>query len=68
MGLFSGKKKDKKESKSFKSGEKVATYFFGLETKIGTYLNEFQHKIGFKARNYLLLTVGIILLMLIIFN
>lgn len=68
MAWFKRKRDIDPNSPAYKSGEKIADKVFFYERKFGQFLNDYQHKIGFKARNILLLILAIIYLIFLFFQ
>lgn len=68
MAWFNQKKNVDTNSNAYKSGGKIAEKVFFYEQKLGQFLNDFQHKIGFKTRNVLLLILAIIYLLFLFFQ
>lgn len=55
------KTKKEEEHTAFQVGEQVGKWFSELTIKIANYLNSWQHRVGFRLRNVLILSVLLLL-------
>lgn len=55
------KTKKEEENPAFQVGEQVGRWFSELTIKIANYLNSWQHRVGFRLRNILILSILLLL-------
>ncbi|MBB3841888.1 hypothetical protein FHS57_005917 [Runella defluvii] len=60
LSLFKKVKKEE-EHPAFQVGEQVGKWFSELTIKIANYLNSWQHRVGFRLRNVLILSILLLL-------
>jgi hypothetical protein len=62
MLSLSKKTQKEEEHPAFQIGEQVGKWFSELTIKIANYLNSWQHRVGFRLRNILIISILLLLL------
>lgn len=68
MAWFRKKKGIDTNSSAYQKGMQIADNLFSFEKKIGTWLNEKQHKVGFRGRNIILAILAILYILFLFIN
>jgi hypothetical protein len=68
MAWFRKKKEIDTNSSAYQKGMRIADNLFSFEKKIGTWLNEKQHKVGFRSRNIILAILAILYILFLFIN
>lgn len=68
MAWFREKKEIDTNSSAYQKGMQIADNLFSFEKKIGTWLNEKQHKVGFRSRNIILAILAILYILFLFIN
>lgn len=68
MAWFRKKKEIDTNSSAYQKGIQIADNLFSFEKKIGTWLNEKQHKVGFRSRNIILAILAILYILFLFIN
>jgi hypothetical protein len=68
MAWFKQKKEIDTNSPAYQKGIQIADNLFSFEKKIGTWLNEKQHKVGFRNRNFILAILAILYILFLFIN
>ena len=68
MAWFKQKKEIDTNNAAYQKGMQIADNLFSFEKKIGTWLNQKQHKIGFRGRNIIIAIMAILYLLFLFIN